>query len=121
MFLAAPFLHVHQSGRHEQDRLGSHDHETVIHAHVPEALDAHHGRESEEANLSHGDHDAKPVTIFLTLQAKYLAPPFAGLQIESEVRLAPNPAVVATVLSEDHPSAHDPPHLDLTIPRAPPV
>lgn len=121
MFFTAPFVHLHQNGRHGHGRLGSHGHETIIHAHLPEAAGADQGPGSEKPNLSDATHDGKPVTIFLTLQAKYIPLLFPGFHVEASARLAPNPIVVAAAISGDDPSTHDPPHLDLTIPRAPPA
>src|SRR5437870_8074018 len=73
-FLWAPFLHVHkaqhhENGPHEHGGLPPHRHETVIHAHLPDAAPAALGHDAQEADLSHANHDAEPLSI-VALQAK---------------------------------------------------
>src|SRR2546426_643262 len=123
-FLWAPFLHVHKAQHHEngphgQGALPPHRNKIVIHPHLPVAPPAALGHDAQEADLSHANHDAEPLSI-VALQAKYVSPLFPGLRVEGSVLLAPTLVLVTTAISDD-PSAHDPPHLNLTIPRAPPA
>ena len=119
--IASPFLHIHPGARHEHSGLPAHEHKTVIHAHVPEApISAREDQnEPEIADLSHAGHDAQPLSI-KALQARAVFSFAPALRAERTVFPTSSPILVA-IVPQDVPSAHDPPHLDLTIPRAPPA
>src|SRR2546426_36315 len=123
-FLWAPFLPVHkalhhENGPHERGAPPPHGHKPATLPPPPVAAPAALGHDAQEADLSHANHDAEPLSI-VALQAKYVSPLFPGLRVEGSVLLAPTLVLVTTAISDD-PSAHDPPHLNLTIPRAPPA
>jgi hypothetical protein len=121
MFLAAPFLHLHQNSPHEHGGAGAHSHEAILHAHLPQGDSPNHEQDAAGTGLSHASHEAKPASLVAVLEANSAPALPPGSYLGSRVQPAPQPVVMARMIPDDQPSAHDPPSLDLTSPRAPPA
>lgn len=111
-FLLAPAQHVHDS----EDAGAGHEHSTVIHSHFS-AHPVFRVRPGERTIDDSEDHEAWSLdtfTIVLPIGLHAVLPSRAPHMLFT---LRAIPGAVAAI--EEH--AHDPPALDLSIPRAPPV
>jgi len=73
-----------------------------------------------DAELSHTNHDAKPLEVLAIgpNDALLLAPPFL---VAVQIGLVPAPVSIERSVLQSAPRTHDPPFLDLTNRRAPPA
>lgn len=119
-FVGAPLLHVHMAEKHGHDGWPVHRHETVIHAHLPDAHVVPSSAGYHDAELSHTSHGAEPLEVFAVVpnDASLLAPPFV---LASRMELVPAAVSVERPFLQSAPRTHDPPLLDPSIPRAPPA
>lgn len=118
-FVGAPLLHVHISEKHGHDGQPTHEHETIIHAHLPDA-DTAPAEPSHGAELSHASDVAKPLELFAIVPSylSLLALPFL---VKARTELPPSAVSVERYVLQSDPRTHDPPLLAPSIPRAPPA
>jgi len=117
-FFMAPCQHVHLAASHEEGDSHDHDDTAVVHAHFY-AVSIPISR-SSGSNLkdSRGDHVSRSLDTFTTM-------PQAGLSVfmrpESQILLFPPADLLVGVVEVTEPCGHDPPFLEFSVPRAPPV
>ena len=117
-FLMAPYQHVHLVTSHEEGTGHDHDDAAVVHAHfyaISVPISRNGGPSLKD---SHGDHVSRSLDTFTTM-------PQAGLSVfmrpESRILLFPPAELLAGVVEVTEPCGHDPPSLEFSVPRAPPV
>jgi hypothetical protein len=117
-FFAAPFFHLHASeneGQHHQREIG-HDQDAIVHFHLP----GHH-LAGKDAMVSTPGENEKPLDSFAIVRARISGSvqPFVPMaRMEAPLPSAENSGRIA---APSAPRAHDPPDLQSTKPRAPPV
>ena len=117
-FFMAPYQHVHIAPSHHES--SDHDHEdtTVVHAHFDaEAVPvSRNGRPSLKD--SHGDHTSRPLDTFTTIPQAGFSEFFLP---ESRIPFFAPADLFVGVIEVTEPCSHDPPVLEFSIPRGPPV
>jgi len=117
-FLMAPYQHVHLAASHREDADHDHDDAAVVHAHFyAESVPVSRNRGSNLKD-SRGDHGSLSLDTFTPI-------PQAGLLgfvlPESRILLFRPADLPVGAIEFTEPCGHDPPFLDFSVPRAPPV
>ena len=115
-FLMAPYQHVHLAASHSENADHHHD-DTVVHTHFYSASVPTSRNSGASLNDSDGDHARSLDTFTTTPQAGF--PAF--MQPESRLLLFAAEDVFVGVVEVPEPRGHDPPSLEFSAPRAPPV
>jgi hypothetical protein len=111
-FFMAPYQHVHIGSGHEK-----HAESTLVHAHPYAISFSINSDDGPEVEHSHKPHASLALDTFTTLAQGI---PLLFFQPESTVRIfAPAESFVWAEVTE--PCGHDPPCIENTVPRAPPV
>jgi hypothetical protein len=114
-FLMAPYQHVHVGLAHKKH--GEHDESTIVHSHPYAVSLPTSTKDGPAAEHSHKAHASIALDTFTTLAHGVL---FLLFQPQSSVQiLAPPESAVCVEITE--PCGHDPPGVESTVPRAPPV
>jgi hypothetical protein len=117
-FFAAPFFHLHAAdpdGRRHHQEVG-HDHDAIVHFHMPE----HHGA-GAGVDVSSPGEDEKPLDSFAIVQECGPSQPLPFVSAERVQLARPAPALAEHVVVQYRPDVPDPPALDASNPRAPPA
>ena len=114
----APYQHVHVGLVHSKHSdHGDHGESTIVHAHPYSVSFPTGPKDGPTAEHSHKAHASIALDTFTTLVHGLL---FFFFQPQSSVRIfAPSEAAVSFEITE--PCGHDPPCIESTVPRAPPV
>ena len=114
-FFMAPYQHVHLGAGHNKHR--DHQESTIVHAH-PYAISVPTSRNDAPGLAhSHQPHASIALDTFTTLAQGVL---FLFFQPESPVRIS-DTTKSAVRIEVTEPCGHDPPCIENTVPRAPPV
>jgi len=119
-FIGAPLLHLHTAEKHEHDGRATREHETTVHAHLPEADAAPAESHHHDAELSHASHSARPLEVFAIVPNAAPVPALPFL-VAARIELVPTTVSIEHSVLQSAPRTHDPPLLDPTGPRAPPA
>ena len=117
-FFMAPFQHVHIGPGRQTGSDRDHADTTVVHTH----FDTESGPISRNGGASlkdsHGDHASRPLDTFTTVPqagfSEFLLP-------ESQIPFFAPADLFVGVIEVTEPCGHDPPLLEFSIPRGPPV
>lgn len=116
-FLMAPFQHVHLAANHREHADHDHDDAAVVHTHFYAAPVPVSGNGGASLDDSDGDH-ARSLDTFTTMpQAGF--PAF--MQPQSRLLIFVPEDFFVGVVEATKPRGHDPPSLEFSTPRAPPV
>jgi hypothetical protein len=117
-FFMAPYQHIHLATSHGGGADHDHGDTAVVHAHF-DAESAPTSRNGE-ATLkdSDGDHASRPLDTFTTMPQ---AGSYEFLLPESRVPFFAPPDLFVGVIEVTEPCGHDPPFLEFSSPRGPPV
>src|SRR5437870_368431 len=113
-FFMAPYQHVHVGPGHGKHR--DHGESTVVHAH-PYAVSVPSRNDGPAIQHSHEPHASVALDTFTTLAQAALSIFF---QPESRVEI-PAPAESDVWVEVTEPCGHDPPCIENSVPRAPPL
>ncbi len=117
-FFMAPYQHVHLATGY--GGAADHDHEdlAVVHAHFYAVSGPMPRKGGSDLKDLDGDHVSLPLDTFKPM-------PQAGFSAivlpESRILLIPRADLLLGVVAVTEPCGHDPPFLDFSVPRAPPV
>ena len=117
-FFMAPFQHVHIAPGHQKGSDHDHAETTIVHTH----FDAESGPLSRNDRASfrdsHADHASRPLDTFTTIPqagfSEFLLP-------ESRIPFFAPADLFVGVIEVTEPCGHDPPFLEFSSPRGPPV
>src|SRR5689334_8124857 len=111
----APYQHVHIGLAHKKH--SEHDESTIVHSHPYAVSIPANSNDGTSAGHSHKAHASIALDTFTTLAHGVL---FLFFQPQSSVQIfAPSESAVFVEITE--PRGHDPPGVETTVPRAPPV
>jgi hypothetical protein len=111
-FFMAPYQHVHIGSGHEK-----HAESTLVHAHPYAISFSINPDDGPVVGHSHKRHTSLALDTFTTLAQGIL---FLFLQPEAAIQIFP-PTESAVWVEVTEPCGHDPPCIENTIPRAPPL